>query len=532
MSATETSTRRGDAAVLRRIWRLHFWVGLFAAPVLVVLALSGLVILYSQPLDNLLNRDLLVVAEGTSRVSLDDQVAVAQQQVGPEYMLDAVTPPSAPDRSTRVDFTAPNVPDVSESDLTQVFIDPYTGQYLGQRTALSGLVGFANQMHRMFGNDGPTVQLPSLGHLINPSAYPDATIGVGVGNLWMELTAVWILVLLASGIFLWWPRAIESTKPLLKIRWGRGGRIRWRDVHALTGVVLAVILICYILSGLTWSRYWGENWRAFSSTVAPSAEVEAASTPAQLGDYDRLGRRIPWAATDDAIPASQPGGSVAAPLGFAEIDRIAADEKMVPGYAIIPPSDTTEDGQTTYGSYAVVNAWPQRLSEQRTLYLDQFSGETVANATPAQDGALAKATSFGIAMHMGNQLGVLTRISATVATVGVLISVLTGFLMWWKRRPAGGTGLPNPASPATRAATPKRAIVAVSVAAVALGVLFPVFGVSLLVVLAIEAVLAVRRRSHDTPSGLAVEHDGRLADVDTDDDGDTDNDEIRVGALQ
>ena len=45
MDATVASKPRGDAAVLRRIWRLHFWVGLFAAPVLVTLALSGLVIL-------------------------------------------------------------------------------------------------------------------------------------------------------------------------------------------------------------------------------------------------------------------------------------------------------------------------------------------------------------------------------------------------------------------------------------------------------------------------------------------------------
>jgi uncharacterized iron-regulated membrane protein len=73
--------------------------------------------------------------------------------------------------------------------------------------------------------------------------------------------------------------------------------------------------------------------------------------------------------------------------------------------------------------------------------------------------------------------------------------VLTGFLMWWKRRPAGGTGLPGPASDATRAATPKNVVKVVSVAAVALGVLYPAFGVSLLVVLGVEAVLAVRRRA-------------------------------------
>ena len=535
MSSTVTSTRSGDAAVLRRIWRLHFWVGLFAAPVLVVLACTGLVILYSQPLDNWLNGDLFTVAQGPETVPLDAQVSAAKQQVGEDYTLDAVNPPDAPGHSTRVDFLPPDAPEypAGESNATQVFIDPYTGRYLGQRSELSGLVGYANQLHRMFANDGPKIQLPSLGHLINPSSYPDATIPVGVGNLWMEVTAGWILVLLGSGLYLWWPRAIQSAKPLLKIRWGKGGRIRWRDLHALTGVVLAVILICYILSGLTWSRYWGENWRAFSSTVAPSTSIDAPSTPAKMGDYDRLGRRIAWAATDDPVYASQPGGPVSAPLSFADVDRIAKDEHMVPGYAIIPPSDSTENGQTVYGSYTVVNRWPQKLSEQRTLYLDQFTGATITNATTAQDGALSRLTSFGIAMHMGNQLGILTRISATVACLGVLTSVLTGFLMWWKRRPAGGTGLPSPANAATRAATPPRAVKAVSIAAVALGVLYPAFGVSLLLVLAVEAVLAVRRRSRDDDAEREVVSEDLTADEDevpvgVDDGGD----DVPVGALQ
>ncbi len=507
MTTTETTKRRGEAAVLRRIWRLHFWVGLFAAPVLVVLACTGLIILYSQPLDAVLNRHLFVVEQGPATVPLDQQVAVAKQHVGADYTLEAVTPPDNADGSTRVDFLAPNAPGYpqAETNVIQVFLDPYTGTYLGQRSQLSGLVGWANQLHRMFGNDGPHVQLPSLGHLINPSAYPEATIPVGVGNLVMELTATWILVLLASGIYLWWPRAIEATKPLLKVRWGKGGRIRWRDLHALTGVVIAVILICYIVSGMTWTRYWGENWRAVAATVTPSTTIDAPSTPAKLGDYDRLGRRIAWAATDDPIYASAPGGAVAAPLSYADIDRIAKDEHMVPGYSIFPPSNSTENGTTVYGSYTVVNHWPQRVSEQRTLYLDQFSGATITNATAAQDGALSRLTSFGIAMHMGNQLGWLTRVTATLACLGVLTSVLTGFLMWWKRRPAGGTGLPGPASAATRANTPKGAMIAVTVVAVALGVFYPVFGVSLLVVLAVEGIIAARRAPSE--ESLDDEHD-------------------------
>lgn len=516
MTTQTAAIRRGNSALLRRIWRMHFWVALFATPALLVLACSGLVILYSQPLNNLLNRNLLLVDRGAQSIPLDQQVRTATQQVGADYAVDAVTPPAEPGRSTRVDFLAPVAPEspAHEGNVTQVFVDPYTGAYLGQRTELSGLVGWANQLHRMFGNDGPTVQLPSVGHLIAPDAYPDATIPVGIGNLWMELTAVWILVLLASGIYLWWPRALEASKPLLKVRWRRGGRIRWRDLHALTGVVVSLILIGYVLSGMTWSRYWGENWRAVSSTVAPSEQIDAPSTPATMGDYDRLGRRIAWAAADDPVYASIPDGSAPQPLSFTDIDRIAKGEHMLPGYAIIPPSNSTDGGEMLYGSYTVVNAWPQKVSEQRTLYLNQFTGQTIVNATAAQDGALSRLTSFGIAVHMGNQYGLLTRISATVACLGVLTSVLTGLLMWWRRRPAGGTGLPRPVPASTQASTPKRGVVLVSITAVVLGLVFPVFGVSVLLVVAIELILSRRDGSRPqdedadaeaVPTGALVE---------------------------
>ena len=120
-----------------------------------------------------------------------------------------------------MDFLPAEDPVVGERNITQVFVDPYSGKYLGQRQELDGLVGWANQLHRFFGNDGPTVSLPSVGHLIAPSSYPEASIRVGIGNLIIEMTAVWILVLASSGIYLWWPRATEGGKPRLAIRWAR-----------------------------------------------------------------------------------------------------------------------------------------------------------------------------------------------------------------------------------------------------------------------------------------------------------------------
>lgn len=493
MTTIERQQRRGDAAVLRRIWRLHFWVGVFAAPALVVLACSGLVILYSQPLDLWLNRGLTVVSAGSAPVSLDDQVAEARRQAGPGLELDAVTPPAAPDRSTRVDFVSAGAPVAGERNVTQVFVDPYSGRYLGQRHELDGLVGWANQVHRLFGNDGPTLSLPSLGHLIAPDSHPEPSLRVGVGNLIIEMTAVWVLVLAASGLYLWWPRGLERGKPRLRIRWRKGGRVRWRDVHATTGVLLSVVLICYIVSGLTWSRYWGENWRAVTAAVTPSTEIDAASTPATMGDLDRLGRRIAWADKDDPVYSSAAPRWSPKPLGFNDINEIAQAERMVPGYSIAPPPDSTGADGTVYGSYAVINHWPQRLSEQRTLYLDQFTGQTIANATADQDGALSRATSWAVDMHMGTQYGLVTRVLATAACLGLLTSIITAVGMWWKRRPAGGNGPPGRTGDSQRPAAPRGTVVAVGVIATTLAVAYPSFGVTLLLVLAAEAVLAARR---------------------------------------
>lgn len=456
-----------------------------------VLACTGLIILYTQPLDLWLHRDLKVVSPTNSTVSLDDQITTARGHVDPAMVLDAVTPPESADRSTQVDFL-PADDTAGERNVTQVFVDPYTGDYLGQRHELDGLVGWANQLHRLFGNDGPTLALPSLGHFIAPASYPEASIRVGIGNLIIEMAAVWILVLAASGIYLWWPRATERGKPRLAVRWRKGGRIRWRDLHASTGIAISVVLICYIVSGLTWSRYWGENWRAVASTITPATEVDAPSTPATVGDLDRFGRRIAWGDKEDPVYASGPSG--ARPLGFGDIDRIAKSENMVPGYSIVPPADTTEDDQTTYGSYTVINHWPQKLSEQRTLYLDQFSGRTIANATADQDGALSRISGWGVDMHMGTQYGVVTRILSTILCLGLLTSIVTAAMMWWKRRPTGSAGLPGRTGDAAKSHTPRGAVVAIGVIATALAVIYPSFGVSLLVVLIVEMLLESRRK--------------------------------------
>jgi uncharacterized iron-regulated membrane protein len=67
--------------------------------------------------------------------------------------------------------------------------------------------------------------------------------------------------------------------------------------------------------------------------------------------------------------------------------------------------------------------------------------------------------------------------------------------MWWKRRPTGSTGLPGRTSDTMKSNTPRGAVAAIGVIATALAVLYPSFGVTLLLVLIIEAIVESRRNN-------------------------------------
>jgi len=477
--------RQAQGRAVRRAWRIHFYAALFSAPFLVLLALTGLVILYTAPLSEALHRDLLTVTPRTSSVSLEQQRTAAAAAF-PDLTIDMVVPPSAPDRSTMIELT-------DGADLYQnVFVDPYSGQVLGSMESGADIVGLSNRLHGWLAADDLTVSLPSLQHLVDPES--PTSVDIRVGDLVIEVAAIWGLVLAMTGVFLWWPRASQKGKPLMRVRWSKGGRLRWRDLHVASGMVLAAVLAFFVLSGMPWSTYWGAAWASVASTVTPNDAFDApGSTPVAAGSVDRLGHRIPWAIRTDDVPASSPGSeAISAALSLDSVTRIAAEEGMLPGYSILlPVDDTSHPAAPVYGTFQLSNAWPGRVEDERVVYLDQFTGRTLSSSDPTSWGFLNRATEWGVQNHMGTQYGLASKVLMTLGCLLTVLSVVTGGIMWWKRRPKGSTGLPKRSTrDASRAST-----IAVLVIALVLAVMYPVWGVTALVVLGLDAAVGAARRA-------------------------------------
>jgi uncharacterized iron-regulated membrane protein len=153
---------------------------------------------------------------------------------------------------------------------------------------------------------------------------------------------------------------------------------------------------------------------------------------------------------------------------------------MKPGYTISFPANAVDEaGNPVYGSFTLYNSWPRQTGETRDVFVDQFSGATLDEQRIYGVGTIAVGMDYLVSTHMGTQLGLVSRILMTLLCVLSIWSVISAFVMFWKRRRPGTLGLP-------RRPVDARFTWKVVAAAVAIGIVFPQWAVVALVVIGID----------------------------------------------
>lgn len=92
-----------------------------------------------------------------------------------------------------------------------------------------------------------------------------------------------------------------------------------------------------------------------------------------------------------------------------------------------------------------------------------------------------RAVGFGVAVHEGAWLGLLNQLVNLLVLIGLVTLALSSLVLWWRRRPHGQLGAPA-------AKDPLRHSWALVGVAVLLGVLMPLFGITLALAAGFEAV--------------------------------------------
>lgn len=460
----------------RALWRTHFYAGVFSAPVLLMFAVTGLVILYTQPFWSVTQGHLRNVSDRGDMVSLDDQKAAVTKAL-PDATISFVVVPRNATSSTEFGL----------DDGHSAFVDPYTATYLGTTNPGGGIVGLSNRLHGFLNNESVTVKLPSIAGPLSDGPWMQEFV---VGDMILEVFACWSIVLVASGLYLWWPRRSRAAggraeRALLVPRLGKKGRARWRDLHAIPGMLFALGSLFVLTTGLFWSSYWAAGYSAVAEKITPGTYNDPpTSSIAKKGDIDRFNKKINWNTGDTPIPNSDGSkvdpSDLPAPISLDTAARAAREEHMKPGYWIVFPENGKDDaGNPAYGSFTLSNSWPRKTSEAKDVFIDQFSGKTLGVTRIYGYGGMSVVSDTMVSTHMGTQLGIVSRILMTGICLAIIWSVISAVVMYTKRRRKGSLGLPRRPVDVHLA----RGLIALMVV---LGIVYPLWGVSAIIVLAFD----------------------------------------------
>ncbi|PSN15277.1 peptidase [filamentous cyanobacterium CCT1] len=443
----------------RTVWRWHFYAGLFVIPFMVILAATGIIYLFKPQLDAAMYNNLMFVQPASATLPYAEQIQSVESAY-PAAVITQVTPPAAADRSSEVLLTT-----ADERNL-MVFVNPYSGEVLGDRDEDNNLQAIARKIH---------------GELL---------IGK-LGDYLVELAACWGLVLLLTGLYLWWPRqkfAVLGT--LIPRLWSQNKRIFWRDLHAVPGFYGVLLIGFLILTGLPWTGFWGDTfaqvWGQFPAQMWDDVPQSAVLT----GSLNQRGQVVPWAVEQLPMPQSAPSGHAGhsghqaatpaqsglapgTPVSLDAVIALAQAKGAPPGFSVTLP-----EGET---GVFTVSAFPPDPTQEVTLHIDQYSGTVLADVRWQDYGLVPKAVEMGTAIHMGKYFGFANQLLMLVAALIVMLLAITGAVMWWQRRPQGTGLIGAPPMPAhVQSWRVPLAIVAV------LGLAFPLVGLSLVIVLLLD----------------------------------------------
>ncbi len=400
------------------VWRWHFYAGLFIAPILLVITVTGALYVFKTELTALRDHSLLVVTPGPERISHDELMQKAEGLLAP---LEVEAMVVHPERHRSVLFVAHEEAesgDHHDDKHHQLYLNPYNGEVLGQKVVEEDFFHVVLQLHRNFlmGTTGRAVA---------------------------ELATSWGLILLATGVFLWWPRGKKNVGIWLPRIRGKLYAVL-RDWHAVGGIYLLPIAALIIGTGLFFTVVLGNT---FNNTVKRAGHWPAAW----------FGKPQSETPDENSKPAS--------------LDAVVA--------TLIPQSLPNDSISILLAKSpeAAHQAWllqDEDKNSYRMVAVDQYTAKSVNRVASDEVPFLYRVRLWAVSIHMGQIFGTPTKILAFITSLGLIAMTVTGVWMWWRRRPSGRAGFPRRP---TSGSMPKWVWGVIIVCGIAL----PVAGVSMIV---------------------------------------------------
>jgi uncharacterized iron-regulated membrane protein len=438
-------------------WRWHFYAGLFVLPFLTILAVTGMMMMYIGYFDGRDGEKITVpVQQGAIPLSISDQSDAALNNLPDGTIVEWLKGRTAESGSVfRVN---------ADGVQSMVAVDPYTGDIVDSWTRRQGWYDFADGIHSelLLGTTGDRI---------------------------LEIAAGFAIVLIITGVYLWWPRNQPIARAFIP-DFREKGRALWKSLHSSIGIWISAVLLLFLVSGMAWTGIWGSKlvqaWNTFPAekwnNVPLSDDTHAAMNHGPVGE-------VPWALEQTRMPAS---GSDAGVVGIApgvpvtidSVAKLADASGFNARYRVAYPKG--EKGVWTINQ-DTMSADAEDPFSDRTVHVDQYTGRVLANVAFSDYSLAGKAMAVGIPLHMG-LTGLWNLVLNTIVCLSVIFLSVSGLVMWWLRRPKGS--ILRVFAPKTPDDLPHWRGAMILMLFVSLA--FPLVGITLVTVLALDYLIVKR----------------------------------------
>lgn len=405
------------------LWKWHVIAGLITLPFMILLSITGTIYLFKENVNQQLYQEAMFVNAPTKQLSssnpttlpLSQQLASAQTFA--KGSIASVSLPTQANQATKFGASIKGGGRASNN----IYVNPYTAEVTGQLNQKDTLMYKVRKLH---------------GELLLSQP----------GTLVVEIVASWFIVLIVSGLYVWWPKKGTGMAGVLTIRTQRGRRIFWRDIHSVLGFWLSIFMLIILAGGMPWTDVFGSQLK-------------------WVQQQTDTGYPAHWRSTKGLQTSTATNTSTQ--ITIDDVAKIAQQKELLGVVTIKLPTEKAN-------LYTITNRslW---LDDQQVIHIDSFTGETIKALNWQDVGVLMNLRQIFMRLHQGeyglpNWLGILM--------VGLLFTLtnIAGLISYLARKPEGLWGIPKvPAS----FKTGKVLVIGI----IGLGVIFPMFGLSLLVII-------------------------------------------------
>lgn len=370
---------------------LHRWLGLITGLVVLILSITGCLFVFHQEISDIVRHDTFYADEvpaNQETFPIEDLQQKAADALNIAHLPYGLTTYKNPKKNWSAMLYRGGQESWTYFGMMEAYKTAYINPYNGE------IEGIVNEKKDFF--------------QIVKGIHWSLLLATPIGQPIVVWSTVIFIILLISGMILWWPKKWNKAgkQKSFKIKWGSTWRRINYDLHNVLGFYFLIISLIIAFTGLYWYFPFAKKSLHFLGT----------------GEY-----KLPPEEHKQYVSADSPKNGVESPMQVA-YRKAWNNNPEANRISFVSPADSSgtitgtvyPDGQTYY--------------EHFHINYDQYTAELIAKEDYESKNAGEKLLAMNYDIHVGAIGGLPGKIIAFFASLICAILPVTGFIIWWDRK--------------------------------------------------------------------------------------------------